>query len=289
MDKLKSMQEFDDVAPQDAISVSYRVLTYDIADLPLRDDRVTMERPFFSLAKRRTKPINYKSPDGKLWVKVSAHQDHGMATIWDADVLIWAASQIAEAQRQGRKPSRVLAFKAADLLRAIGRADPKTGAVPGTRYEELRAALKRLQSTVISTNIRVPKGNRERLMEAGFSWIDDWRYVTIQGDPDIIEIELSRWVFEGMVEAGQLLAIDPAYFGIDGGFERALYRIARKHCGRQETFRIGLDVLCDKTGTDAKLFEFRRKVKGITKRDALPGYHIAYDEGSDMVVFALRT
>ena len=36
-----------------------------VTDLPLRDQRETMERPFFSLAKRkRLKPIDYTSPDG---------------------------------------------------------------------------------------------------------------------------------------------------------------------------------------------------------------------------------
>jgi hypothetical protein len=37
-----------------------------IADLPLRDQRETMERPFFSLGKRkRLKPIEYVSPNGE--------------------------------------------------------------------------------------------------------------------------------------------------------------------------------------------------------------------------------
>jgi hypothetical protein len=61
-----------------------------LADMPLRDQREMMERPFFSLAKRkRTKPIEYTAPDGKLWVHVSANPDYGMATIWDADILIY--------------------------------------------------------------------------------------------------------------------------------------------------------------------------------------------------------
>src|SRR3546814_2023484 len=59
-----------------------------IADMPLRDQREMMERPFFSLAKtKRVKPIDYTSPDGKAWVHVSANPDYGMATIWDADLL----------------------------------------------------------------------------------------------------------------------------------------------------------------------------------------------------------
>ncbi len=62
-----------------------------ITNPPLRDQRETMERPFFSLAKRkRLQPIDYTSPDGSTFVKVRPHSDYGMATIWDADILIWA-------------------------------------------------------------------------------------------------------------------------------------------------------------------------------------------------------
>ncbi|MEY4251077.1 MAG: hypothetical protein RJA87_2710, partial [Pseudomonadota bacterium] len=66
-----------------------------VRDLALKDQRETMERPFFSLQKRkRLKPIEYNSPDGEVWVKVEAVPAYGMATIWDADILIWAASTL---------------------------------------------------------------------------------------------------------------------------------------------------------------------------------------------------
>src|SRR3546814_12057242 len=62
-------------------------------DLPLKDQREVMERPFFSLQKRkRLKPIEYRSPDGEAWVKVEAMPASGMATIWAAAILICAAS-----------------------------------------------------------------------------------------------------------------------------------------------------------------------------------------------------
>ena len=69
------------------------------ADIPIRDQRETMERPFFSLAKtpRRT-PIEYKG--GGIYVRVKPGSESGVATIWDADVLIWAATQITEVYRR---------------------------------------------------------------------------------------------------------------------------------------------------------------------------------------------
>ena len=91
-----------------------------LTDLPLRDQRETMERPFFSLSKSpRFEPIIYESRD--TFVRVSPSATYGMATIWDADILIWAASQINEAQEQGLATSRVIRVHPYDLLRSIRR------------------------------------------------------------------------------------------------------------------------------------------------------------------------
>ena len=48
---------------------------------------------------QRTPPIDFQP--GEIAIQVEATAEHGMATIWDADVLIWAASQIVEAQDRG--------------------------------------------------------------------------------------------------------------------------------------------------------------------------------------------
>ena len=87
-----------------------------------------------------------------------------MATIWDADVLIWAASQIVEAENLGLRTSRFLRFTPYQLLTAIGR---ETGA---RDYKLLKGALSRLQPTVIRTNIR--QGENWRRHQ--FSWINEW-------------------------------------------------------------------------------------------------------------------
>jgi hypothetical protein len=50
------------------------------ADIPIRDQRDTMERPFFSLAKKpRYAPIEYHV--GDVWVEVSANPKFGIASI----------------------------------------------------------------------------------------------------------------------------------------------------------------------------------------------------------------
>ncbi len=90
-------------------------------DAAPRDQRDLMERPFFSLAKTpRTRPILYKAAD--VEVQVLGLPEHGMATIWDVDVLIWAASQIVAAENNGLRTSRFLRFTPYQLLRGMGRA-----------------------------------------------------------------------------------------------------------------------------------------------------------------------
>jgi plasmid replication initiation protein len=114
-------------AKRSAIDTQFDLFLPYIADLPLRDQGEMMERPFFSLAKtKRAKPIEYTSPDGKLWVNVSTNPAYGMATIWDPDILIYCASMLADMARRGTNDiSRTLHIMPYDLLRAIGR--PTTG------------------------------------------------------------------------------------------------------------------------------------------------------------------
>ena len=95
-----------------------------IVDLKFRDQKDTMERPFFSLSKsKRMKPIEYINENDGIFVTVQPHQDFGMATIWDADILIWAASILCDMKNRGTNDiPRKLTFQPHDLLKAIGRA-----------------------------------------------------------------------------------------------------------------------------------------------------------------------
>ena len=77
-------------------------------DLKPRDAQDLMMYPFFSLAKtRRTQPIDFRA--GPVVIRVEGTAEHGIATIWDADILIWAASQIVEARDAGLSTSRLMA------------------------------------------------------------------------------------------------------------------------------------------------------------------------------------
>jgi plasmid replication initiation protein len=89
-------------------------------DLAPRDAQDLMAYPFFLLAKsRRIAPIDFRA--GTITIRVEAVPEHGMATIWDADVLIWAASQIVEARDAGLKTSRLMAATPYEILTDLRR------------------------------------------------------------------------------------------------------------------------------------------------------------------------
>jgi plasmid replication initiation protein len=247
-----------------------------VADLSLRDQRETMERPFFSLAKRkRLKPIEYVSPDGGTFVNVYPNQEFGMATIWDADILIWAASYLNDMKRKGQNDiPRTIKYHPHDLLKAIGR---RTG---GRQYHLLREGLGRLQSTTVVTNIRAHKGKKQRQ----FSWIESW---TDHMDEDTgmskgMSVTLADWFYEGILMDGGVLAIDPQYFTITGGRERWLYRVARKHAGGagETGFAIGMATLFEKSGAEGQFRRFKYEILKIVRENAVPQYHFCI-EGTD--------
>jgi plasmid replication initiation protein len=243
-----------------------------LSDLSLRDQREMMERPFFSLAKsKRLKPIDYTSPDRKTWVHVSANPDYGLATIWDADILIYCASMLNDMKGRGVNDiPRVIKIMPYDLLRAIGR--PTTGRA----YELLAGSLDRLQSTTVKTNIRA-----DQRREATFSWLDSWSQLVDEKTERSrgMQLALSGWFYDGVLMNGGVLAIDRAYFNITGGRERWLYKVARKHAGGagEGGFAIALPTLFEKSGAEGPYRRFKFEIAAIAKRNEVPGYSLTFE------------
>ncbi len=235
---------------------------------PLRDDRATMEFPFFALQKRPLlTPIVYQ--DGNVSIRISPGE-RGIATIWDKDVLIYLSSLINSKIERDEEVSRTVRIAAYDMLRVTRRHTGKNG------YQEIYDALFRLRSTTITTDIQ-SGGERET---RGFGWIDSFRILTrenlagnrvMQG----LEIMLNDWTFRALVKDRRVLAINPAYFDLTDGLERRLYEIARKHVGHQAEWRISLLKLAKKCGTmQRNLRRFKFDLKEIAEVDRLPDYQM---------------
>lgn len=244
----------------------------DIFDAVPKGDLASMEHPIFSLSTKPDTRIRRYEHDSRF-VEITPSVK-GLATMHDRDILIYCISQLIGALNEGREVSRTVRFKAYDLLKATNRM------TNGQAYEGLKSALERLKGTTISTNLVT--GGEEQFDVFGL--IDRARVVreTRDGRMQEIEIILSDWVFNA-IKAKEVLTLHRDYFRLRKPLERRIYELARKHCGSQKTWKISLELLQKKCGSNSTSREFKRLVTQIIKQaeehQHLPDYFVSLVDG----------
>ena len=127
----------------------------------------------------------------------------------------------------------------------------------------------------VSTTIRQPLARRRHR----FSWINEWRE-RLDGNGRALGIEMiiPDWFYAGVMDQALVLTIDRAYFSLTGGLERWLYRIVRKHGGRQRGgWSFDIAHLHLKSGALSPLKRFAFELRDIVRRQSLPGYRLTLD------------
>jgi len=250
----------------------------DVADAVFKDLMPSLEHPFYSLSKKPETSIRRYEHNGN-WLEITPSVK-GLATIYDKDVLIYCISQLIEKLKRGEPVGPRLRINSRDLLVFTNRG------TTGRDYDALREAIDRLAGTRISTNIRT--GDEEQT--DSFGLIDAAsirRKHGLDGRLLWVEIKISDWVFNA-IRSQEVLTLHPDYFRLRKPLERRIYEIARKHCGRQASWTISLEILLKKCGSQSPIKHFRYMVKHIAKYDHLPDYHVRFDEEADQVVFNNR-
>lgn len=248
-----------------------------------KDQQDIMAFPCFSLSKKkRTAVIRFEDSRGS-WIEVSPGK-YGMATIWDCDVLLYFATTIKEMQNRGEEKRYSFTVSGYDVLSFCKRGTAKKD------YEALRAALRRLQSTSVETNIRLEsyidsETGDEITPEQyhNFSWVRDWKeerrwrrsYKTGKNQliSDGFEVHLPEWFVDGCWNERLLLSINSKYFELTGGYERFLYRIARKFCGQQSSWTISMRGLYKRSGTTSNYRMFCHYIKEVVESGNVPDYY----------------
>ena len=249
----------------------------DVFDAVPKDDMASMEHPVFSLSTRPDRRVlRYEHGSAALEITPSVK---GLATIHDKDILIYCISQLMAALNAGRPVSRRLHLKAHDLLVATNRE------TSGDGYRRLREAFERLSGTRIVTTIETDGIETT----TGFGLIDGWEIVrrTKGGRMISVAVTLSDWMYRSVM-ARSVLTLSRDYFRLRKPLERRVYEIARKHCGRQKTWRIGLETLLKKTGSTSPRRVFRKMIRDMEAADHLPDYHLVLGEG-DLVQVTRRS
>jgi plasmid replication initiation protein len=234
----------------------------------VKNDRSLMVWNFFALTKERVTELSpYR--DGNVFIEVKGTRS-GVATIWDKEILIYVASLMMDKVNRGEVPPQKFTFTMHDFCRV-------TGAKPGGAiYERLKEGFERLAGTLIRTNIETGGEGEDNW----FSWVKSARINYRRKGGDVREmrsatIELCDWLYRAVLKDNRMLTYHPDYFKL-GPLERRLYEIARAHCGQQGAFKINIEKLRVRVGSNATLKRFKNSLVDIAKSEkALPEYGIS--------------
>jgi len=249
----------------------------DALDVAPRSDMASMEHPIFSLSTRpETRPLKYTHGENSLEIIPSVL---GLPTVFDKDVLIYCISRLVDMQNDGRGIGPCIRLTTHDLLVQTNRPTNNLG------YERLAPALDRLRGVSIKTNIKTG----DSITTRGFGLISEFEY-NRKGSMfaerlQYLEIELSPWLFRA-IEACEVLPISRKYFRLRRPLDRRIYELARKHCGQQKHWRVSLDVLQKKSGSNSPPKKFAFYIRHLTASNHLPDYTMTIEE--DQVVFWRR-
>lgn len=242
-----------------------------IHDMPsLRDDLDLMSMPFFSPMHRPDhEPHEFERvvKGVRTYLRISPGE-FGRAKVWDRDILIYIRSLIVDALNRGQPISKRVVFHVHDFLRATERN------VSGRDYDGFKEALQRLKTTTVITNVTAS----EDIEDAADGFINNYkikRRMTSKGDEIMAscEITLSDWMYGLMEKQGRSLTLDRAYFQLQGGIERQLYGIIRKHLGEQAVWHVSVEnarLLC---GSRRDLRKFRHDLMKLVEQ-GLPGFEL---------------
>lgn len=248
----------------------------DAVDVTPRSDMASMGFPIFSLANADMRTLRYEFDQTIIEIHPSSK---GLATIFDKDILIYAISKLMDRQNRGASIGQVVRITTHDLLVSTNR---QTG---GITYERLEEALDRLAGTRIKTNITT--GNEVTRQNFG---IIEWYEYNRKGSGfadrlKFLDIKLSDWLYR-TVTAAEVLPISRDYFRLRRPIDRRLYEMARKHCGRQSSWRIGAELLQKKCGSKQEKKHFAAHLRELARSDHLPDYRMTLE--GDQVVFLRR-
>ncbi|MDO6636352.1 replication initiator protein A [Pseudoalteromonas carrageenovora] len=177
----------------------------------------------------------------------------GRATIKDKEILIYCLSHIMAAKNAKLELSNTVRFNTYDLLKATGRG------TSGKEYKLVEKALYRLAGTLITTDY---KFNGRRFLES-MGLIEGFKLIEGSGLRRW-QVTLPDWLIE-MVDDNDVLTLHDDYFQLSKPFDRRLYEVCRKRCGRPSMQVIKLDNLRERIGVRLPLSALKSRIQKLKK------------------------
>ena len=229
-----------------------------------------MQRNLFGLSKKkRTEPIVHEEKGS--FIKITGDDKHGIATVFDQDLIIFLISVMVDQKNKGQPVNRGIDFSGYEYWQFVGK-----NRFSGSGYEKLWASMERLHHTHIETDIRV-KGDRRNhkftwLTEIEQRWEDEVRddegRLLKKGKHIGYRAVVPEWLADAVTkEKPWVVTLNHQYFKITSPIERWLYLYARKSAGKQELgWQESIDSLYEKSASTNSKDQFERSVRNILSK-----------------------
>lgn len=252
-------------------------------DVGARDNRGTMDVAVFRLSKkdkRANSVIRYELPDG--YVEVSSGP-HGMASVWDYDIVLMAVSHLTEAMNRyrdgkGEKPSQIFRPHIGDVLKFCRKDNG------GNQKDAVAGALQRLMTTFVGIERTNMLRGELRTVTEGENLVGPSKIISNAktGKIEYIEIKLADWMYLEITQGTKpdVLTVHPDYFLRESGISRFVYRLARKAAGKDSALW-GFKTIYERSGSNGTMKEFNRLLRELITGDDLPEYSLAEEPGKE--------
>tara|TARA_R110002126_G_scaffold54466_2_gene147449 strand:+ start:7970 stop:8776 length:807 start_codon:yes stop_codon:yes gene_type:complete len=228
------------------------------APYSLKSDLFSLELPIYAISSKSREPVELKYKD--TFVRITPSHI-GRATVKDKEIVIYCLSQLMVQLNSKLQPGEIASVCTFDFLKTTGRG------ASGRAYQDFNLALERLKGTIIQTNRTIngkPIDQISGIIES---------YKISESKSRRVEIKLADWIIQSALE-NKILTLDPSYFGIKRSFDKRVYEVCRKLCGKYHTLSIRLEnfhTLVTGTGTAAK---FKRDLTLLISRGKMLGYRV---------------
>lgn len=221
--------------------------------------------------------ILYEFPDG--YVQVSSGP-HGMASIWDYDIVLLAISYLNEGMNQHRegrapKPEQTVVLPVQAVLKFCGKDNG------GHQKNGIAGALERLGTTYVIIQRTRNTGAKPEIITEGEGLINKFKVITDGCTKKIkrVEIKVADWMYQEITERPQpdVLAVNPDYFHIKQGVGRFIYRLARQSAGKGSAFW-NFGTLFMRSGSKGSRGEFNRLLREVVQANSLPDYFLTEEQ-----------
>ena len=235
--------------------------------MTLRSDIFSMFWPIYALDGKSKDCVEFEYRGVSLTI---APSEFGRVTVKDKEVIIYCLSHLMAAQNMKIEINRKVLLCRYDFLKTTNRG------TSGKEYKILDNALKRLKGTKFTTDatisdIKIPEST---------SMIEEFRKVQIN-ESVYWEITLPEWLF-AVVQNRKVLKLDDGYFNLKP-FERRLYEVCKKCCGRKPSYAFPIDNMKKRIGVKLTKSQFKRR---LTHCRELLGLRILFDD-KDVLIFNL--